>query len=1013
MSKNIYTDLKIPIDSLHNLEGVKCTNLPQRIIKSLQEVKPDNILIVNEKPIVLFFHNENEILKKENGKQQVFKNCWNFAEAPIIIIENESDFEVYNGFEFIVENKSLDILPKKNLNYISILNGEYFSELKTQKQNKRIDTVLLENIKNAREILIIELAQNELQDRISKLYKEKNKDKKSKIYKTFSIEELKEFKALQNIANSLIGRIIFIRYLIDRKVSLKKYEESLSSNDDLKNILQNKEKTYKLFKYLKNTFNGDWFPIIEDKINNIFEEKIVNNNHLQILKELISGTELKVGMKTLQGSLFDIYNFSIIPIEFISNVYESFIGVDEQKNNGAYYTPTFLVDYILKYTVDEFFQKNPNTWNCKVLDPACGSGIFLVETLRKLVARFEKINERPIKENELKQLIKDNIFGIDKDENAISISVFSLYLAMLDYQNPKELDKFKFPHLLKNKNNSNPNFFVNDFFDVKDEYNQILKEKKLDFIIGNPPYGKGTINKSEFALNYVNQQFLNIGNKDIVQPFMVRVKDFVNENTKIGFIVTSKVLYNLQSKDFRTKYFFNTFKINRILELSSVRKEIFENANVPVSIVFYEYSSLEKIEKHIIKYISMKPNPYFKKLKILTLSKIDFKKVLQSKFLENDFLWKILVYGSYLDFNFLKRLQTYNKLSDFIHDANEGMMIGGGDKNSSSQYIGMPFIETKQITPFYVNTNDIKWEKEYVHRPRTLHIFQAPSLLVSKGISSKLDLKTGILHNDSVFTNSITSVHSENIDTLYSIMGILCSDFFRYYTIQNATSIGIEREQSYNEERFSVPFVENTIMIKLVKEIEQFYQNQNHLLSNEDVLQSLKTKLNYTIFELLNINEQEYALIDYANNVVIPWVIQKDYKIPFKKLKFKDKLIEYYLNVFIEHYSKIYNQNNMYFQVNILWDDYAIGIYFKVLNEKPNEIITWRKEKDIQNFLKISGNHTLENLFIQKDIKGFESDGFYVVKPNEYKNWHKAIGYLDFYEFNDAILKAGKNNWMN
>ena len=103
----------------------------------------------------------------------------------------------------------------------------------------------------------------------------------------------------------------------------------------------------------------------------------------------------------------------------------------------------------------------------------------------------------------------------------------------------------------------------------------------------------------------------------------------------------------------------------------------------------------------------------------------------------------------------------------------------------------------------------------------------------------------------------------------------------------------------------------------------------------------------------------------------------------------------------------------MYFQANVFWDDYAIGIYFKVLNEKPEEDITWKQEKNIQNFPKMAGSRILENLFIQKDIKGFESNGFYVVKPNEYKNWHKAIGYLDFYEFNDAILKAGKNNWMN
>jgi hypothetical protein len=88
------------------------------------------------------------------------------------------------------------------------------------------------------------------------------------------------------------------------------------------------------------------------------------------------------------------------------------------------------------------------------------------------------------------------------------------------------------------------------------------------------------------ADKYVVSNKLKVGNQDIVQPFMYRVKDFVSQSTKISFIVTSKVLYNLQSNTFRTKHFFNQFKINHILELSSVRKEIFENADVPVSISF-------------------------------------------------------------------------------------------------------------------------------------------------------------------------------------------------------------------------------------------------------------------------------------------------------------------------------------------------------------------------------------------------------------------------------------------
>ncbi len=989
MTKKMYIDLAIPEQSLFNLKKINYTNLPQRIIKSLQEVKPDNILIINEKPIILFFHRDNEILKKENGEQQVFKNCWNFAEAPIIIIEKESDFEIYNGFEFITQSKSLDILPKNNLSYISILNGDYFKELKTKKENKRINKFLLENIKYSRDELLK--------------------------------EGLKDYKS---IANSLIGRIIFIRYLIDRNVYLNKYHKSLT-NDDLKEILEDKIKTYELFEYLKDSFNGDWFPIIHDDRNKIYEKNIVNEIHLKSLHKLISGYDYKKGM----GSLFDIYDFSIIPIEFISNVYESFIGENEQKESGAYYTPTFLVDYILKYTVDDFFEKNPNSYNCKVLDPACGSGIFLVETLRKLVAQFEKIKKRPIKEDELKQLVKDNIFGIDKDENAISISVFSLYLAMLDYQNPKELDKFKFPNLLVSDNNPNPNFFVDDFFDTDSESNQILKNKKLDFIIGNPPYGRGTVNQSNYALEYIKNKKIQIGNKDIVQPFMIRVKDFVSQNTKIGFIVTSKVLYNLQTKEFRTNHFFNNFKVNHMLELSSVRKEIFENADVPVSIIFYEKSTKEEIANNVIKYISMKPNRHFEKLKLLILTKNDFKKVLQSKLIENDYLWKILVYGSYLDFNFIKRLKEYKSINKISEECKypKGMGIQATQgKYDISYHLNKDFIDIprgkeseRYMSNFYIANKLPQWTISKVHRKGEEKLFDKFSVLVTRGVNTQtLKAKSAVLYKAAVFKHTLTGVNVPDITIAKTFVGLLNSSLFAYYNIEVASSIGIEREQLHDEEKLQMPFIENKEITSIVSTIEElkkehFDTKSSNILNYEPKLNMLIDELDKVVLEAFKLNEQEYALVDYANSVVIPWVIQKKYEIAFNKIDNRDNILRDYINIFLNHYSKIYEQNNMYFQANVFWDDYAIGIYFKVLNEKPEEDITWKQEKNIQNFPKMAGSRILENLFIQKDIKGFESNGFYVVKPNEYKNWHKAIGYLDFYEFNDAILKAGKNNWMN
>jgi len=976
------------VDGFHEYIG-DISNLPQRLNRSLKVIKPTSLFILNEKPIILFFD-------KSDNKEKVFKQCWNFAEAPIIIIENESDFDIYNGFDYIIKDKSLTKLDNDNINYISLISGRYFENSKTvfEKKENKLDTHLLKNIKDAREKLL-------------ELNLEKN----------------------INIANALLGRVIFIRYLIDRKVSLKfEGKHQPLTNDDLKEILSSETRTYNLFRYLKSKdgFNGDWFPVGDN------EDTLVQQPHLNILKDLVSGTEIKTG----QRSLFDIYDFSIIPIEFISNVYESFIGEENQKKSGAYYTPTFLVDYILKYTVDDYFKQNPSEYNCKVLDPACGSGIFLVETLRKLINQYQIVTKKTITSEKIKELVKDNIYGIDYNKNALQISVFSLYLTMLDYQEPSDIEEFKFPYLLDSKNNpDSPNFFENDFFDTKAEYNNILEKEKFDFIIGNPPYGRSTIEVKSFADVYIKEKNFVAGSRDIVQPFMVRVKDFSQKDTKVAFIVTSKLLYNIheKSKQFR-QYFFNRFKISHLLELSSVRKEIFKNAITPVSILFYQHSNQEVILNNVINYISIKPNPFFSKLKMLYISKSDFKKVKQSKVIENDYLWKILVYGSYLDFNFIKRLKEKSIYDVSIENSYPKGMGIQATKGTSDiiEHVGKKFIEVprgkksdKYMTGFYIASELPRWTIEKVYRRGKNELFRKYSVLIRRGVNPEtFRAKSAILYEDAVFKHTLTGVNVSTENEAKNFIGLINSSLFTYFNLEVASSFGIEREQLHDEEKLQAPYIEDKKIVSIVSKIEKlkkdyFEKDKEILISNQEELlfeekeKFLIEELDNSVLKAFNLTKQEYALVDYANSIVIPWVTRRNDNIIFEQLEFEDKKIEAYVNIFIKHYSKIYKEINKYFKAEILWDKYAIGIYFKIIDEKPKSQIVWKKEKNIQNFLKLSSGKTLENLFIQKDIKGFESDGFYVVKPNEYKNWHEAIGYLDFYEFKDAILRAGKKQWLH
>ncbi|MCU0289846.1 MAG: SAM-dependent methyltransferase [Acidobacteria bacterium] len=270
-------------------------------------------------------------------------------------------------------------------------------------------------------------------------------------------------------AHALIGRSIFIRYLEDRGILTKNYFlnvagqnaeliqllqkpvkrcglESSGLETYYPRVLEDKDFTYALFKKLAEDFNGDMFPGVE------VEEKIVTQKHLKLIQDLLYGD---AGVQ--KKLFFYSYRFDIVPLDLISSIYEEFYhtaaaGDDKnskKRQDGAYYTPPVLVEFIISRVLTlTVLETRP-----RVLDPACGSGIFLVEAFRRMV-RFELYkNKKNLEFNQLKRILKEQIAGIEVNEEAARITAFSLYLAMLHYLEPKAIDQQvkmgnKLPNLL-------------------------------------------------------------------------------------------------------------------------------------------------------------------------------------------------------------------------------------------------------------------------------------------------------------------------------------------------------------------------------------------------------------------------------------------------------------------------------------------------------------------------------------------------------------------------------------
>lgn len=138
--------------------------------------------------------------------------------------------------------------------------------------------------------------------------------------------------------------------------------------------------------------------------------------------------------------------------------------------------------------------------------------------------------------------------------------------------------------------------------------------------------------------------------------------------------------------------------------------------------------------------------------------------------------------------------------------------------------------------------------------------------------------------------------------------------------------------------------------------------------------------------------------------------MEKDFSRVFRKLYIKNNqdkdILINYLNTFLQKTFEIFKNENKHLSVKIIYNKYAIGFYFTISKNPSNiEQIKWIEEQNISNFIKLS-RISYQKIYLFKDIKGFEKDGFYVIKPNEYKIAHKAVSYLDFNEFKKAILNA-------
>lgn len=930
------------------------------------------------KPLIFFFDNPS-------NESSLHKAIWNLNEIPVVIVQRENTVDIFNGFAFEKDLNTLKSLGDESIltdfSYFKMVTGQCWNEYQEQlASHNRVDYFLLKNIQYAQ-------------------------------------EKIQNYKVSRNLANRLIGKMIFLRYLADRHVMLDfEGRKQVLSNEDIIGLLQNRRRLSDLFRILQDNekgFNGDLFKITGEELEGIPDEA------LDVLVRLLRCDDLESG----EYSLFDIYDFSILPVEFISNVYERFIGRENQEKKGAYYTPLFLVDYIVENTVAAHLQTFEDS-SCKVLDPACGSGIFLVETLRRIIDHYKAHASAEALaverfQNKLKELVLDNIYGMDSDESAVQVAAFSIYLTLLDYLNPADISNFRFPDLMSKNLICQDSFSQSPFEGVE-----------FDYIIGNPPWKRGCKEYDESGNEVVpeyqryievREQFEKrtiVNNKEIAQAFVVRTMDFMSQRTRCAFVLTSKILYNIQSHQFR-EFLLDKVLLDSVLELSPVRREVFSQSSdpaiAPACVLMYRMRSEDTdVSTHIVQHKTVKYSAFFKLFKVLTVEKSDAQNVRQTLLRDYDYLWKILLYGTYLDFILISRLRKLDSIEDVIERhgfiKGQGMICGkeAERRYDVSEYRGKRKIAARNLQQYYITPSDSIWNESKVQRKRRAELFQAPLLLVKKSTGSKdYTSRAAVITTDAVYTDAITGVHGDNVDMLRNMAGVLNSDFFAYYALMSMSSIATEREQAHNKEKFAIPYVGGEIY-RHVERIENYYKSlsTSPVFGVEDEqLAKERLQIETCIFQELHINEVERAIIDYACTYSIPISKGERSTIVLRDTDTDKAYIKEYANVFIERFRGQFG-SGMYLNYECKVSRFCIMLRFFVEDIEKQPVFSVVPLANLDKLmLSLSSKKISDNLYLRKDIRGFERYGFYVIKPTEKRLWHKAVAYVDAQEFADSMFE--------
>jgi methylase of polypeptide subunit release factors len=659
---------------------------------------------------------DKQVISYALSKRIPFAVSTNFEELKIFCVEQENAtqqiFRVFKQPEDYIKNlQNLLLLSKESFEKNLILK-EAENEDRLKKRMS-IDKILLEDLMHIRKLIA---------DDIEKAYPKKY-----------------ELNDKEEIVQRIIDRLIFIRRCEDVGMN----PENLYL-DEIKHLPDNKAytKLKEIFQKYNEIYNSGLFAVGVD--NDCDAIKIDN----LIIKNLI-------------GYLYEskdkqyIYNFDWIDADVLGQVYEQYLGkILEQtksgkaklkdgqahrKEQGIYYTPTYIVDYIVRNTLLEALKnKKAKPQDIKILDMACGSGSFLIKAFDYLYnelsnkegssqTKLDKQGMYSIKT----EILKRNIYGVDLDNKAVEITKLNLLLKASEPNRklPEEVDlHIKHGNSLIDDEKVDKNAFI---------WEGDFKEGGFDVVIGNPPYIRVQTIKEKDKMYLINNYVSAKGKFDLYVLFIEKSLKLLKDNGYFSFIIPNKFAQTKYGKGLK-EFILKNFTIEKFIDFGDLK--VFGGVTTYPCIIVIKKSIPNPNTKGI--YVRVKNLPKDIENKIIKNQihdnyEDDVLKVF--KFKQKDLgleLWSFLPSATQDIFDKIKN-SSNTKLIDLRERIYEGFITG----NNSAFFIKEDEakklkIETDMLMPVPKGKNvrrySIKWDGEFVIFPHMKVMSRVEAVNLSK-----------------------------------------------------------------------------------------------------------------------------------------------------------------------------------------------------------------------------------------------------------------------------------------